>query len=133
MKVGKLRLEFDDAVMRAGNVACAAGARAMPLRRGDRGVTHLWMTAHAKVVVRTPDRDLALLLVPARPPEGNRKSFRVAFEVDEDPIALLVLQALNRVREVDAMVLIDCGHRKLPMHHLVQFGQASAAQPSNAA
>ena len=133
VKVGKFLLEFDDAVMRSGNVARAARARAMPLRRGDRGVTHLRMASHAEIVVRTPDRDLALLLFPARPPERNREPFRVALEVDEDPIALLVLQAPYRIREVDAMVLIDRGHRYLRLHHLVQSRQASAAQPSNAA
>ena len=107
VKVGELGFELDDAMMGAGDVARAACAGAVLVRRGGRRAAHVRVAAHAEVVVRAPDRHFARLLASARAPERGRETRRVALEVDEHPIALLVLQALHCPREMGvALVLI---------------------------
>ena len=55
----QLGLEFDVIVRGSGNVAGASGTRTDPIDRLVHGCKHIWMLAHAKVVVGTPHRDVA--------------------------------------------------------------------------
>jgi hypothetical protein len=51
MKIGELGFELDDSMMRAGNVACAASACPVALRRCDFSLADLWVTGHTEIVV----------------------------------------------------------------------------------
>ena len=105
MQVGELGLELHDRMVGAGNVARAAGAGAMGARRTDRGLDHLGMAAHAEIVVRAPDGDFAwTALFARRAPHRHREAARVALEIGEDAIALLRLQAVDRIFEAKLVV-----------------------------
>ena len=91
MQISEFRLEFDNSMMSARNIAGAAGAYSVALRRSDCGCPNLRMTPHAEIVVRAPNGHLALLSGTVRSPNRSREADGVAVEVDEDPIAPLVL------------------------------------------
>ena len=79
VQVGEFALEPDDRVMRAGNVAGAAGAGAMRAGRVDARLDHLGMAAHAEIVVRAPHRDFAgagVLAVGRQRASGKRAASR---------------------------------------------------------
>ena len=59
VQVGELALEQHVVVVGAGDVARAAGAGAAAVERLVHGRDHLRMLAHAEIVVRAPDGDLA--------------------------------------------------------------------------
>src|SRR5207245_647906 len=76
MEVGKFTLEFDERVVGAGNVAGAASSGAHASRGLDHGADHLWMLAHAEVIVRAPDHNVARAV--GRMPFGARKTASMA-------------------------------------------------------
>jgi hypothetical protein len=86
----------------AGDVAGAAGAGAHAGRGFDHGADHLGVLAHAEVVVRAPDHDVARTV--RRMPFGARKAAGEALEVGENPIAALVLQLRQRIREKSLII-----------------------------
>ena len=51
VQIGQLGLKLHDGMMRARNVARAAGARAMPPGRVDHGLDHLVVAAHGQIVI----------------------------------------------------------------------------------
>ena len=105
VQVGELGLELHDRMMRAGNVARAAGAGAVRARRPDRGLDHVRMAAHAEIVVRAPDGDLARpALLARRAPHRHREAGGVALEIGEDAISLFRLQAGDRILEAPFVV-----------------------------
>ena len=122
-------------VMCARNVAGAAGAGAMTPSRRRRGVEHLRVSRpcrDSRSSTRSSHR--AALLNAARPPQREREARCVALEIGEDAIAFLVLQSLDRVREmrasiVDAMQSSDPPSTSRPC----PLCQARAAQLSKAA
>ena len=129
VKVGDLRLELDDSMVGAGDVARPARARSVAIRRIGRCGAHGRMSAHAQVVVRAPDRHVARLFVSARTPRAVGNAGSVTLEIDEHAVAPLVLQPLHRLCEVGvAFVLIV-----VDITSSVPFLHAAAAQPSNAA
>ncbi len=89
----------------AGDIARAAGARALGGDGGLHGLEHHRMLAHGEVVVAAPHGDVARLavLVEARAREGADD----ALEFDEDSVAALVAQALEMVRE-KSLVIHSC-------------------------
>jgi hypothetical protein len=91
VQVGEFALEFDERVIGAGNIAGAAGAGSHPRRGLDHGADHFGVLAHAEVVVRAPDHDVARAVW--RMPYRVRKASSDAFEIGKDPVAPLVPQA----------------------------------------
>ena len=71
-------------VVGAGNVARAAGARAVFADGLSHGCAHIGMLAHAQIVVGTPDHDVAR---PVRSmPRGVREVARLALQVRENSV-----------------------------------------------
>src|SRR5713226_2988707 len=91
--------------MGAGDVAGAAGAGTDPGRGLDHGADHFRVLAHAEIVVRAPDHDVALAL--RRVPDRMREPARDPLEVGENPVAPLITQAVEGGREELAVI-----HRK---------------------
>ena len=87
VQVGELALEQHVVVVGAGDVAGAAGAGAAAVDRLVHGVEHGRVLAHAEIVVRAPDRDLAAAAVAIEGGAGEVAG--VALEVGEDPVAAL--------------------------------------------
>src|SRR5215472_17153150 len=75
----------------AGDVAGAAGAGADARRGLHHGADHLWMLAHAEIIVGAPDHDVA------RPLRGMPDRVRIAagdaLEVGEHAIAPFLMKA----------------------------------------
>src|SRR3954466_15482781 len=92
-------------MMGAGDVAGAAGAGADPGRGLDHGADHLGVLAHAEIVVGAPDHDVARALRGV--PDRMRKPARDALEIGENPVAPLVMQAVEGGTEKLAVI-----HRK---------------------
>ena len=132
VQVGELSLKLDDAVMRAGNVARAAGARAMPLDRGDRRFPHLGMPAHAEIVVRAPDRHFARFARRVGAPQSSWEPGRITFKVYEDAIASLAFQALDGAKEMLSAIRIGHGHQALRAQFACTRGCASAIASDSA-
>src|SRR5579885_347600 len=55
------------------------------------------MAAHAEIIVRTPDHDVARTV--RRVPARARKVFRVLLDLGEDAVAAFVLQLIERVHK----------------------------------
>ena len=102
VQVGKFKLEFDQRVAGAGNVAGAARARAHApgglLERGD----DVGMLAHAEIIVGTPDGDFLGTAVGA--PDGARELPNDAFHVRKDPVAPLRVELLDGILEEPLIV-----------------------------
>ena len=93
MQIGQLALERDMQMMRAGNIARAARARAHAAGGIAQGVEHDWIFALAEVIVRAPDDDaLRPWTMVARIGElaGN------PLEIGKDAIAALGFHACRR-------------------------------------
>ena len=90
VQIGQFAFEFDQRVMGARDIAGAAGAGADPGRGLDHRADHLGVLAHAEIVVRTPDHDVARAV--RRVPQRVRKPARDAFQIGENPVAVLVVQ-----------------------------------------
>ena len=83
----------------------------MTINRLERGVERGRMAAHAEIIVRTPDSDVARLFAGIlRPPERVRKTRRAALEIGEDAVTLLIFQFLDRGFEMLVVVLHDRVH-----------------------
>ena len=102
VQVGQLALEFDQRVIVAGNVAGAAGAGAHPGRGLDHGADHFGMLAHAEIVVRAPDHDVARAL--RRVPDRVRKPAGDPLEIGKHPITPLAPQPAKRVGKKGAVI-----------------------------
>ena len=90
VQIGQFAFEFDQRVMGARDIAGAAGAGADPGRGLDHRADHLGVLAHAEIIVRTPDHDVARAV--RRVPQRVRKPARDAFQIGENPVAVLVVQ-----------------------------------------
>ena len=102
MQVGEFRLELHQGVMGARDVAGAAGAGADPGRGLDHGADHLRVLAHAEIVVGAPDHDVAR---PVRGmPHRVREPARDPLEIGENPVAPLVMQAVEGGAEELAVI-----------------------------
>ena len=105
VQIGQFLLELHQRVMGAGDVAGAAGAGADPGRGLDHGADHLGMLAHAEIIVRAPDHDVA------RPfrgmPHRMREPAGDPLEVGENPVTPLIMQAAEGGTEEFAVI-----HRK---------------------
>ncbi len=111
MQVGELALQLDDRVVRAGNVAGAAGAGAVGAGRAHARLDDLLVAAHAQVIVRTPHGDFARpVLLAFRTPQGERKTRGVAFEIGEDAIAIILLEFGYRRFEPRSVIHFDLPH-----------------------
>ena len=104
---GELRLERDDRVVGAGDVAGAAGAGAIAREREAARLEHQRMAAHAEVVVAAPDGDGAAHAIEGR--ERDRARRELAPELAEHAVALLAPQSVERVAE--EAVVVEAGHR----------------------
>src|SRR6266508_2155479 len=102
VQVGELALELDQRMIGAGDVAGAAGAGAHAGRGLDHGADHLGVLAHAEIVVGAPydyvPRPLRRMPDRAREPPG------LSFEVGKNPIAPLVLEPAEGVREKHVII-----------------------------
>ncbi|MPL74811.1 hypothetical protein SDC9_20630 [bioreactor metagenome] len=103
MQVGKLGLELLVIDRRARDVARAARARAGGIERLVHGRKHHRVLAHAEIIVAAPDGDLFLRAVRARP-HRLREGALFTLDVDEDPVAALVVQLLDRLIEREIVV-----------------------------
>ena len=109
MQIGELRLELHDRMMRAGDVAGSARAGAMGARCANRRLDHIGMTAHAEIVVRAPDGDLARpVFLASGTPLRHGEPGGVALEIGEGAIALFCLQTVDRLLETSLVVHIAC-------------------------
>ena len=102
MKVGQFLLELHQRMMGARDVAGAAGAGADAGRGLDHGADHFRMLAHAEIVVGAPDHDIAATL--RRVPDRMREAARDPFEVGENAVAPLVMQAVESGTEKFAVI-----------------------------
>ena len=116
VQVGELMLELDQRVIGAGDVAGTAGAGADAGRGLDHRADHLRVLAHAEIIVRAPDHDVTAPL--GGMPERVRETAGDALEVDENPIAPLLAQLLQRGREI---CLVVHPSRLSPATRLVAF------------
>src|ERR1700733_4541143 len=107
MQIGQFLLELHQEMVRASDVAGAAGAGADTGRGFDHGADHLGVLAHAEIVVGAPDHDVAR--PPWRMPDRVREPGGDPLEVGEDAVAPLVMQAAEGGAEVLAVI-----HRKKP-------------------
>src|SRR4029079_18702118 len=99
---GELALERHMQGVGAGDVARAAGARALGVDRRLHGFEHDRMLAHRQIVVAAPHGDIARLavLVEARAREGADD----ALQLGEYAIAPLVAQAIEMAREESLVI-----------------------------
>ena len=102
VQVGKLKLEFDQRMVGAGNVAGAAGARAHAAGRLLQGRDDLRVLAHAEIVVGAPDGDFLGPAVGA--PDGAGKRAGDALDVGEDAIAPFGMDLVDRFLEEPLVV-----------------------------
>src|SRR3981081_4351207 len=102
VQIGQLLLELHQGMMRARDVAGAAGASAHSGGGLDHGADHLRMLAHSEIVVRAPDHDIARAFW--RMPDRVRKPARDALQISEDPIAPLVMEAVECGAEEVAVI-----------------------------
>ena len=102
MQIGQFLLELHQRMMGAGNIAGAACAGADTRGSFHHGADNLGMLAHPEIVVGTPDHDVALAL--RRVPDRMREAAREPFEVGENPIAALVMEAVEGGREEFAVI-----------------------------
>src|SRR5450759_2013865 len=105
MQIGQFLLELYQGVMGARDVAGAAGAGADPGRSLDHGADHFRVLPHAEIVVGAPDHDVARPL--RGMPRGVREPARNPLEIGENPVAPLVMQAVEGGTEELAVI-----HRK---------------------
>ena len=105
MQIGQFLLELHQGVMGARDVAGAAGAGADPGRRLDHGADHLGVLSHPEVVIGAPDHDVTRPL--RGMPHRVREPARDPLEVGENPVAPLIMQAVEGGREEGAVI-----HRK---------------------
>ncbi len=91
MQVGELALELDQRMVGAGDVAGAARAGAHAGRGLHHGADHLGVLAHAEVIIRAPDDDVARPI--RRVPDRAREAPGEPLEVGENPVAALVPEA----------------------------------------
>src|SRR3954452_6661097 len=80
-------------MMRAGDVAGAAGAGADAGRGLDHRAHYLRVLAHAEIIVRAPDHDVALTL--RRVPERMREPAGNALEIGEHAVAPLGVETIK--------------------------------------
>ena len=95
VEIGKLRLELDQRMIGAGDVARAACPGAEPSGGINHGAHDLRMLSHAEIVVGAPDDDFLRSL--RRVPHGMRKAAGHPLEVGEDPVAPLDMQPRESV------------------------------------
>ena len=102
VQVGELAFEQHVVVRRPRDVARAAGPGAGAAHRVAHGLDHGRVLAHAEIVVRAPDDDLALdaAVVAAR----ARKIPGAAREIGEDAVAALGSQRTERIGETGFVV-----------------------------
>src|ERR1700723_967332 len=97
-------------MMRPRNISGAARAGAVTRDSALRGVDDFRVTAHAEVVVRAPDRDLAgRSLLAFRSPERHGEACSIALEVGESPITAFRFQP--RYRALETLLVV---HRRIP-------------------
>src|ERR1700739_2216521 len=98
-------LELHEGVTGSRDVTGTAGASAHPGRGLDHSTDHFGMLPHAEIVVGAPDHDV---LGPFRGmPYGVRKTPGDAFKIGENPVAPLVMQAVEGATEEFTVI-----HRK---------------------
>ncbi len=81
--------------------------------RGDRGLPHLRMAAHAEIVVRTPDRHFALHLRRRQAARARSGNARRRVRGRRRPGSVFRPSAVGSRREMRSAILIGCGHRIL--------------------
>ena len=91
VQVRKLPLQIDQGMVRPCDVAGTAGPCSQTACRVDHRLDHGRVLAHAKIVVRTPDRYLPGAA--ARMPNGGRQPASNSLKVDKRPVPLFLLQA----------------------------------------
>src|SRR5882672_3009506 len=89
-------------MMRARDIAGAAGAGADTGRGLDHGADHLRVLAHAEIVVGAPDHDIAATL--RRVPDRMRETARDPLEIGENAVAPLIMQAAEGGAEEFAVI-----------------------------
>jgi hypothetical protein len=94
--------ELHQRMMGAGDVAGASGAGAHSRGGLDHGADHFRVLAHAEIVVGAPDHDIAPSL--RGMPHRMRKAARDPLKIGEDPVAPLVVQAVEGGTEIFAVI-----------------------------
>ena len=102
VEVGEFALEQNVVVGGAGDVAGAAGARPGAARRLAHRLDHARVLAHAEIVVRAPDGDLAFALPVA--PDRAGETPGAPRQIGEDPVSALRLHLLQRPGEMRFVV-----------------------------
>ncbi len=102
VEVGKFMLELHQGMMGAGDVAGASGAGADAGCGLDHRANHLWVLAHAEVVVGAPDDDVAGAF--RRMPHRMRETAGDAFQIGKDSIPPFVVEAIEGGTEKLAVI-----------------------------
>ena len=105
VKVGQFPLKVDVESGRAGDVARAAGASAEAVDGFVHGVDNVIVLAHAEIVVRAPDGDLALAIL--EPGGSLREAALVPVKIHEHAVAAF---AADRVEGVFERFQVLHGH-----------------------
>ena len=85
VQIRKLPLQHHMIVVRSRDIARAAGTRSAAVDRLMHRGRNNGVLAHAEIVVRAPDRDLALTVAVMMP--GLRESASLTLQISKDPIA----------------------------------------------
>ena len=97
VQIGKLALQQDMVVVGAADIARAARPCPRTVERLMHRREHLGMLAHAEIVVRAPDGDVARAALAVI--GGGRKAADLTLQIGKDPVAALTAQAVQLVTE----------------------------------
>jgi hypothetical protein len=92
----QLGLELDVIVRGPGNVAGASGTCTDPIDRLVHGRKHVWMLAHAQVIVGTPHRDVAHSTIVVEMLR-RREAPPDAPNISKDAVAAFLLEGAQRL------------------------------------
>ncbi len=102
MQIGKLGFQFDQRMIGAGNVPCAAGTGAHAPGRLLQGADDLFVLTHAEIVVGAPDDDFALLALAPQP--RAREAPDLPLQIGENPVASLRMQGRHGSFEMSLVI-----------------------------
>ena len=98
MELGQFPFERDVQMRVAADIARAARTRTDIVQRFFHGFDHLGMLAHGEVIVGTPHGDRLGAVMPVEAARIGERAL-VAHDVDEDAIAALGMEPIDRLVE----------------------------------
>ena len=97
VEIGKLLLQQHMVMIGAADIAGATGAGAAAIERAVHGSEHIGMLAHAEIIVRAPDGDVARAV---RAVKGRARELAdLTLEIGEDAVAALLAKSVQLLPE----------------------------------